>query len=71
MPFSRVRFQPTEAEELTCPQCGGHTLIFSRTCQQAEFVCQGCGARFDPARFLDQLDDSFEETYADIPLDRM
>jgi|GEM_PF-1955426 len=70
MAFSRVRFQATEATGLTCPDCG-HALTFSRTCHQAELVCQGCGARFDPARFLDQLDETFEETYADIPLDRL
>jgi hypothetical protein len=70
MTFSRSRFQPTEATGLTCPECG-QPLTFTRSCQRAMLACDACGASFDPARFLDQLDDTFEEIYAYIPLDRM
>jgi len=70
MTFSRTRFQPTEAKGLACPTCG-HTLTFTRSCQHALLACDACGASFDPIRFLDQLDETFEEIYADIPIDRM
>ena len=43
-------------------QHGGHHALLA---------CDACGASFDPIRFLDQLDETFEEIYADIPIDRM
>lgn len=63
-------FRPAEATGIRCPDCG-HALNFNRSCTQPLIVCAGCGASFDPIRFLDQLDDDFDEVYADVPMDRM
>lgn len=70
MPFSRTHFEPAMAKGLSCPDCG-KTLTFTRSCVRAMLVCDACGASFDPARFVDQMDDAFEKIYANIPLDRM
>jgi hypothetical protein len=70
MAFLRTRFTPTEAKGLSCPTCG-QPLTFTRSCVQAMIVCDGCGASFDPAAFVDQLDDAFEEAYANVPINRM
>jgi uncharacterized protein (DUF983 family) len=70
MAFLRTRFTPTKATGVKCPQCG-HGLTFSRSCLRAMLVCDGCGKNFDPADFVDQLGDLFEEVYANVPIDRM
>jgi len=70
MGFSRVHFEPSTAKGLVCPQCG-QALTFDRTCLRAMLTCHSCGKEFDPAQFVDQLDDDFEEAYADIPINRM
>jgi len=70
MAFSRVKFSPKQAQGLSCPDCG-RSLTYTRSCLQALLVCDGCGKSFDPARFTDQLDEAFEETYANVPIDRM
>lgn len=70
MTFSRTRFTPTEAKGLACPKCGQH-LVYTRSCVRAMIVCDACGASFDPAAFVAQLDDDFEEAYANVPLNRM
>jgi ribosomal protein L37AE/L43A len=70
MAFSRTRFTPTTATGLSCPKCG-QRLTFTRSCVRALVVCDGCGASFDPATFVDQLDDAFEEAYANVPINRI
>ncbi|MGD9609515.1 MAG: dual CXXC motif small (seleno)protein [Desulfovibrionaceae bacterium] len=70
MAFSRVKFTPKAAQGLFCPDCG-HLLTFTRSCVRAMFVCDGCGKSFDPSRFVDRLDEDFEEAYADVPINRM
>jgi hypothetical protein len=70
MAFSRVKFTPKAAQGLPCPDCG-RSLTFTRSCVRAMFVCDGCGASFDPSRFVDRLGEDFEEAYADVPLNRM
>jgi hypothetical protein len=70
MAFSRITFEPSMPKGLACPICGG-ALTFERTCLRAMLTCQACGKDFDPARFVDQLDDDFEEAYANIPINRM
>ncbi|EFL50670.1 conserved hypothetical protein [Solidesulfovibrio fructosivorans JJ]] len=69
MAFSRVRFSPTEAK-VTCPNCGKH-LTYERSCLRIMLTCHACGKEFDPAGLVDQLDDDFDEVYANVPLDRM
>ena len=70
MAASPIRFRPTEATGLACPACG-RGLTFTRTCRQALLACNGCGATYAPSQFLDRLGETFEDIYADIPLDRM
>ena len=70
MAFSRIQFQPATAKTLACPHCGRH-LTYERTCLHVMLTCHGCGKEFDPSRFVDQLDDDFEEAYANIPMNRM
>lgn len=67
--FSRIQFAPATAKA-TCPQCGKQ-LTYERTCLQIMLSCHACGKQFDPARFVEQLDDDFDEAYANVPLDRM
>jgi len=70
MAFSRVHFESTTAKGLTCPDCGKE-LTFDRTCLKAMLTCRACGREFDPARFVAELEDDFEEAYANITIDRM
>ncbi|WP_428564123.1 MAG: dual CXXC motif small (seleno)protein [Solidesulfovibrio sp. DCME] len=67
--FSRVRFTPATAKA-ACPQCG-QRLTYERSCLRIMLTCHACGREFDPARFVDELDDDFDEAYANVPLDRM
>lgn len=69
MAFSRIKFQPTAAN-VDCPHCG-RSLTYERTCLRIMLTCHGCGKEFDPARFVSQLDDDFDEAYANVPLNRM
>ncbi len=69
MAFSRIKFQPTAAN-VDCPHCG-RSLTYERTCLRIMLTCHGCGREFDPARFASQLDDDFDEAYANVPLNRM
>ena len=69
MAFSRIQFQPATAK-LACPECG-QALTFDRTCLRIMLSCHGCGREFDPARFAAELDDDFDEAYANVPLNRM
>ena len=68
--FSRITFEPTTAKKLVCPTCGGG-LTYDRTCLTVMLTCRGCGGSFDPARFVADLDDDFDEAYANVPLNRM
>ncbi|MHC1712733.1 MAG: dual CXXC motif small (seleno)protein [Solidesulfovibrio sp.] len=70
MAFSRVTFEPSMAKGLTCPSCNG-PLTFERTCLHAMLTCKSCRKDYDPALFVEQLDDDFEEAYANIPMNRM
>jgi hypothetical protein len=33
--------------------------------------CGSCGAQYDPARFLDEMDEEFDQAFAGMPLDRL
>ncbi|MHC1790858.1 dual CXXC motif small (seleno)protein [Solidesulfovibrio sp.] len=68
--FSRIKFEPTTAKGIACPTCGGR-LTYDRTCLTVMLACQGCHGTFDPARFAADLDDDFDEAYANVPLNRM
>jgi uncharacterized protein (DUF983 family) len=70
MAFSRIRFEPATAKGLTCPHCG-RPMTYERSCLRVMLACHACGREYDPARFVAELDDDFEEAYANIPLDRM
>lgn len=70
MGFSRIQFTPSTAKSLTCPQCG-QALTYGRTCLSVMLSCHACGKTFDPAAFVSDLDDDFEEAYANVPLNRM
>ncbi len=70
MGFSRIQFKPSAARGIACPGCG-QPLTFERSCLRVMLACHACGREFDPARFVDQLGDDFEEVYANVPIDRM
>jgi predicted amidophosphoribosyltransferase len=69
MAFSRIQFRPTETK-VACPGCGKQ-LTYERSCLRIMLTCHGCGREFDPADYVDQLDDDFDAVYANVPLDRM
>ena len=67
--FSRIRFEPSRAN-VACSHCGKQ-LTYERTCLHIMLTCHACGKEFDPSRFVAELDDDFDEAYANVPLDRM
>ncbi len=69
--FSRfgVSFSPKTGKS-KCARCGG-ALTLSRSCLTAYLQCPACGARYALTDFVKDMDEDFDEAYANIPMDRL
>jgi len=64
-----VSFSPRTGKA-KCSRCGGQ-LTLSRSCLTAFLRCPSCGTRFELADFVKDMDEDFDEAYANIPMDRL
>jgi tRNA(Ile2) C34 agmatinyltransferase TiaS len=53
-----------------CARCG-EPLALTRSCSRAYLRCVSCGAAFNLADYLNEMDEDFDEAYANVPMDRL